>query len=94
MAHCTHKEAGALIRENQILAAGSFPALCLLVMKLTFRRITLISPDSLATHCLRSWVLEQLQREGEPLRWAITSIDCSLETSWTSLEVEAVLINP
>ena len=43
---------------------------------------------------LRPWVLEQLQREGEPLRWAITSIQRSSETSQVALEIEAVLINP
>ena len=63
-------------------------------MKLIFRRLALISPESCAVHDLRSWVLEQLQREGEPLRWAITSIQRSSETSQVALEVEAVLINP
>tara|TARA_B100000674_G_scaffold193749_1_gene157725 strand:- start:766 stop:897 length:132 start_codon:yes stop_codon:yes gene_type:complete len=43
---------------------------------------------------LRSWVLAQLQREGEPLRWAITSIHRFPEASRFVLEVEAVLINP
>ncbi len=62
-------------------------------MKLMFRRMSLISPESLATNGLRSWVVEQLRREGEPLRWAITSIDPSPEGSRTALEVEAVLIN-
>jgi hypothetical protein len=55
--------------------------------------MSLISPESLATNGLRSWVVEQLRREGEPLRWAITSIDPSPEGSRTALEIEAVLIN-
>ena len=63
------------------------------VVKLMFRRMSLICPESLATKSLRSWVLEQLRREGEPLRWAITSIDPAPEGSRTALEVEAVLIN-
>ena len=42
---------------------------------------------------LRCWILEQLENEGEPLRWAITSINPSSETSAVALEVEAVLIN-
>ena len=63
-------------------------------MKLSFRRLSLISPELCAIDDLRSWVLEQLQREGEPLRWAITSIQRSPETSQVALEVEAVLINP
>ena len=63
-------------------------------MKLTFRRLSLISPESRAINDLRPWVIEQLQREGEPLRWAITSIQRSSKTSRVALEVEAVLINP
>ena len=63
-------------------------------MKLTFRRLSLISPESCAINDLRPWVLKQLQQEGEPLRWAITSIQRSPETSRVALEVEAVLINP
>tara|TARA_B100001063_G_scaffold75325_1_gene69556 strand:+ start:1275 stop:1466 length:192 start_codon:yes stop_codon:yes gene_type:complete len=63
-------------------------------MKLTFRKLSLISPESHAINDLRPWVIEQLQREGEPLRWAITSIQRSSETSRVALEVEAVLINP
>jgi len=63
-------------------------------MKLMFRRTSLISPESLPASALRSWVLGQLRREGEPLRWAITSIQRSSETSQVALEVEAVLINP
>ena len=63
-------------------------------MKLTFRKLSLISPEYRAINDLRPWVIEQLQREGEPLRWAITSIQRSSETSRVALEVEAVLINP
>ena len=62
-------------------------------MRITFRRLSLISPEPFAISDLRSWVLEQLQREGEPLRWAITSISRSTETSRIALDVEAVLIN-
>ena len=52
------------------------------------------SSGALDTNSLRSWVLAQLQREGEPLRWAITSIHPFPEASRFVLEVEAVLINP
>ncbi|WP_413745305.1 hypothetical protein [Synechococcus sp. MIT S9501] len=55
--------------------------------------MSLITPESLPVKSLRSWVLEQLRLEGEPLRWAITSIDPSPEGSPTALEVEAVLID-
>ncbi|WP_413745741.1 hypothetical protein [Synechococcus sp. MIT S9507] len=62
-------------------------------LKLMFKRMSLITPESLPVKSLRSWVLEQLRLEGEPLRWAITSIDPSPEGSSTALEVEAVLID-
>ena len=55
--------------------------------------MSLITPKSLPVKSLRSWVLEQLRLEGEPLRWAITSIDPSSEGSTTALEVEVVLID-
>ena len=63
------------------------------VMKLTFRRLSLTSAESFPMNDLRCWILEQLEKEGEPLRWAITSINPSSETSAVALEVEAVLIN-
>ena len=63
------------------------------MMKLTFRRLSLTSAESFPMNDLRCWILEQLEKEGEPLRWAITSIQHSAETSQVALEVEAVLIN-
>ena len=59
---------------------------------LAFRRMSLVCPEGLSSAELRRWVLEQLRREGEPLRWAITSADLSSGTCSRSLEVEAVLI--
>ena len=59
---------------------------------LAFRRMSLACPEGLSSADLRRWVLEQLRKEGEPLRWAITSADLSCGTSTRSLEVEAVLI--
>ena len=64
------------------------------MMKLTFRRLSLTSPESFAINNLRSWVLEQLHHEGEPLRWAITSIHRCSETALVEIEVEAVLVSP
>ena len=63
------------------------------MMKLTFRRLSLTSTESFPMNDLRCWILEQLDKEGEPLRWAITSIHRSSETSRVALEVEVVLIN-
>jgi hypothetical protein len=63
-------------------------------VKIIFRRLSMTSSGALDTNSLRSWVLAQLQREGEPLRWAITSIHRLPEASRIVLEVEAVLINP
>ena len=59
---------------------------------LAFRRMSLVCPEGLSSAELRRWVLVQLRREGEPLRWAITSADLSSGSCSRSLEVEAVLI--
>ena len=59
---------------------------------LAFRRMSLVCPEGLSSAELRRLVLEQLRREGEPLRWAITSADLSSGTCSRSLQVEAVLI--
>ena len=67
--------------------------MCNSSVKIIFKRLSLTAPESFAMSGLRPWVLEQLQREGEPLRWAITSINGSPGTSQVALEVEAVLIN-
>jgi len=63
-------------------------------MKLTFRRLSLTSPESFPMNDLRCWILGQLEKEGEPLRWAITSIHRCSETALVEIEVEAVLVNP
>ena len=62
-------------------------------VKIIFRRMSRISPESLVTTGLRLWVLEQLQQEGEPLRWAITSVNRLPKTSEAEIEIEAVLIS-
>ena len=44
---------------------------------------------------LRGLLLNELRKEGEPLRWAITSITTSPEReSARKLTIEAVLLNP
>ena len=61
-------------------------------MKLASRRLSLCCPADLAQHQLRAWLLEQLRREGEPLRWAITAVDRDPAAASRVLQVEAVLI--
>ena len=61
-------------------------------MKLASRRLSLSCPVDLPRHKLRAWLLEQLRREGEPLRWAITAVDRDPAGASTLLQVEAVLI--
>ena len=61
-------------------------------MKLASRRLCLACPANLPPHQLRSWLLEQIRREGEPLRWAITAVDRDSVPASRLLEVEAVLI--
>ena len=48
-------------------------------MKLASRRWSLSCPVDLPRHQLREWLLEQLRREGEPLRWAITAVESDVD---------------
>ena len=61
-------------------------------MKLASRRLSFPCPLDLPRHQLRAWLVEQLRREGEPLRWAITAVDRDPAGASTLLQVEAVLI--
>ena len=87
------RQAGCMLRMatafgNASLTVSVVPS----SVTLAFRRMSLACPEGLSSAELRRWVLEQLRKEGEPLRWAITSADLSCGTSTRSLEVEAVLI--
>ena len=61
-------------------------------MKLASRYLCLACPADLPQYQLRSWLLEQLRREGEPLRWAITAVNRDSVPASRLLQVEAVLI--
>ena len=61
-------------------------------MKLASRRLCLACPADLPHQQLRGWLLEQIRREGEPLRWAITAVDRDSVTESRLLQVAAVLI--
>ena len=48
-------------------------------------------PETVTSQGLRAWILGQLRREGELLRWAITAVDRDVSGSrW--LQVEAVVL--
>ncbi len=64
-------------------------------MKLKVLQLDLQWPKEVTVLDLRSWVVSQLIAYGEPLRWAITSVQPPLRTdSFRQLRVEAVVISP
>ena len=55
--------------------------------------INLNFPQDLTILDLRSWVVSQLNKQGEPLRWAITSIQLPIANDLDrQVKVEAILI--
>ena len=64
-------------------------------MSLNFIQLELIWPLDVALADLRPWLLPQLNHYGEPLRWAITSIETLESPSQVrKLHIEAVVISP
>ena len=62
-------------------------------MRLKLLELNLQCPKELSLENLRPWLLIQLSQYGEPLRWAITSIQSSkCDGLFRQLTVEAVLI--
>ncbi|MGC6483252.1 MAG: hypothetical protein ACON4T_06790 [Synechococcus sp.] len=61
-------------------------------MKLASRCLRFRCPPELSSRQLRPWLLEQVRREGEPLRWAITEVHRDASAGSRVLQVEAVLI--
>ena len=58
-----------------------------------FVEIKLKFPSDLTIVDLRSWVVNQLNKKGEPLRWAITSIQTPINNGLDSdIKIEAILI--
>ena len=61
-------------------------------MRLTSKTLTLLWPKDLKVSDLRGWVRDQLRIHGDPLRWAITSVNHSAQDNGAVLQIEAVLI--
>ena len=62
-------------------------------MRLKSLELKLDWPETLVIQDLRSYVVEELRKFGDPIRWAITSISASSEPGRTrQLNIEAVVI--
>ncbi len=63
-------------------------------MRLKLLQLMLFWPDDVPLQHLRPWLINQLKKHGEPLRWSITRINSSSEgsTPIRQLKVEAVVI--
>ena len=63
-------------------------------MKLQLVQLNLKWPEEVSLEELRPWVLIRLREFGDPLRWAITSIEsANCLDSYRELRVEAVVMN-
>ena len=62
-------------------------------MNLEFIELELEWPNELSVFDLRNYILSQLIRYGEPLRWAITSLSTYSGESIQKISIEAVLIS-
>ncbi len=57
-------------------------------------RLQLNWPKEVALCELRPWLLGQISSYGEPLRWAITSVEHGIdETAFRLLKIDVVFIN-
>ena len=61
-------------------------------MRLKSLELQLHWPETLLIQDLRSYVVDELKKFGEPVRWAITSISSSEPGFVRKLNVEAVVI--
>ena len=61
-------------------------------MRLKSLELQLEWPETLLIQDLRSYVVEELKKFGEPVRWAITSISSSEPGCTRKLNIEAVVI--
>ncbi|WP_320666965.1 hypothetical protein [Prochlorococcus sp. MIT 1307] len=63
-------------------------------MKLQVVELDLKWPDEVSLEDLRSWIFMRLSEFGDPLRWAITSIESTHSPdSLKKLRVEAIVMN-
>ena len=61
-------------------------------MNLEFIELELDWPSDLTVYDLRNYILSKLMIYGEPLRWAITSLNTHSETKNQNISIEVVLI--
>ncbi len=61
-------------------------------MDLEFIELELDWPSELSVFCLKKYILSKLNKYGEPLRWAITSLTTHSGETIQKISIEAVLI--
>ncbi len=64
-------------------------------MNLDILQMEILWPKEIDVSNLRQWLLKELMKYGEPLRWAITSIehaDCEESLFERKLKIEAVIM--
>ena len=61
-------------------------------MNLEFRELEFEWPSKLTVFDLKNYILSKLMGYGEPLRWAITSVNTHSEKKIQIISVEVVLI--
>ena len=61
-------------------------------MNLEFIELDLVWPSKLGIFDLKDYILSELKKYGEPLRWAITSVTTYSEKNNQVISVEVVLI--
>ena len=61
-------------------------------MNLEFIELDLVWPSKLGIFDLKDYILSELKKYGEPLRWAITSVTNHPEKNIQIISVEVVLI--
>ena len=61
-------------------------------MNLEFIELDLVWPSKLGIFDLKDYILSELKKYGEPLRWAITSVATHSDKKIQIISVEVVLI--
>ena len=61
-------------------------------MNLEFIELDLVWPPKLGIFDLKDYILSELKKYGEPLRWAITSVTTHSEKKIQLISLEVVLI--
>ena len=61
-------------------------------MNLEFIELDLVWPSELGIYELKDYILAELKKYGEPLRWAITSVTTHSEKKNQLISLEVVLI--